>query len=50
MLRRLAGHFTPAVYACDVEINKEVVIHAREIAQSPRELPLGSRAGRGGEG
>lgn len=34
MLGWLAGHFAPAVYACDMEINIEVVIHAREIAQS----------------
>ena len=33
MLRWLAGHFAPAVYACDVEINIEVVLHARARAQ-----------------
>lgn len=47
---QLAGRFTPAVYACDVEINREVVIYARETAQSPGGLPLGSRTGRGGGG
>lgn len=33
-----------------MEINIEVVIHAREIAQSPGGLPLGSRTGRAAGG